>query len=91
MEKILAWQIKIKTSAKHEIKKFDKSIQTQVFEFLNQLAASKDPRQHLLPYTGPLAGYWKKRIGDYRLVMEIQDKIITIEVFKAGHRSKVYK
>lgn len=87
----MVWLIKIKTSAKREIKKFDKPLQKEIAQFLHLIESSIDPRQHLSPYTGPLAGYWKKRIGDYRLILDVQDKQVTIEVIKAGHRSKVYK
>ena len=42
-------------------------------------------------YSGPLVGYWKKRIGDYRLVCDIKDRELVVLVIKVGHRSKVYR
>lgn len=88
----MAWIIKIKLDAEKEISRFDKPVQKRIYSFItDKLAKAEDPRTLLDPYTGALVGYWKKRIGDYRLVIAINDKTITIEVIKAGHRSKVYK
>jgi mRNA interferase RelE/StbE len=42
-------------------------------------------------YTGPLKGFWKYRIGDYRLVCDIQDRTRTILVVAIGDRKDVYR
>jgi len=87
----LVWLVKIKTSAKREIKKFDPPLQRQIIEALGDLAKTIDPRKNLIPYTGPLVGYWKLRLGQYRIIIEIQDEPQILEIIKAGHRSKVYR
>lgn len=87
----MAWVIKIKTSAKHEIKRFDHLTQKLVIDALEELSQAKNPRALLVPYSGPLVGYYKKRIGQYRLIIDIQDTALILEIVKAGHRSKVYK
>ena len=38
-----------------------------------------------------IAGGWRWRLGVYRLLAVIDDKAITIQVFRAGHRQSVYK
>ncbi|MGA7949858.1 MAG: type II toxin-antitoxin system RelE/ParE family toxin [Thiobacillaceae bacterium] len=86
----MAWKVEIKSSAVKEITRFDKTTQRRIFDFLKEIESSTDPRILLQPYAGPLAGYWKKRLGDYRLICEIDDRTITVIVMKAGHRSKVY-
>jgi len=87
----LVWKLKYKTSAKHEIKRLDKSVQREIYYFLGELSKLPNPRTELLPFTGPLSGYWKKRLGDYRLIIDVQDQQIIIEVIKAGHRSRIYR
>ncbi len=37
------------------------------------------------------ANCWKLRVGDYRVLMDINEKKKEIEVLKVGHRKKVYK
>jgi mRNA interferase RelE/StbE len=86
----LVWKVEIKASAAKEIARFDKPVQRRIYDFLKQIESSTDPKNLLLPYAGPLAGLWKKRLGDYRLVCEIHDAKVTVTVVKAGHRSRVY-
>ncbi|MBQ7262142.1 MAG: type II toxin-antitoxin system RelE/ParE family toxin, partial [Synergistaceae bacterium] len=41
--------------------------------------------------SGPLAGLWRYRVGDHRLICEIQDDVLVILVIDIGHRSKIYR
>lgn len=50
-----------------------------------------NPRQHGKGLTGNRVGQWRYRIGDYRLICEIQDNKITILVLEVGHRKNVYE
>jgi mRNA interferase RelE/StbE len=34
---------------------------------------------------------WRVRVGDYRLIYEIDDSLKTVTVIKIGHRSDVYR
>jgi len=38
-----------------------------------------------------IVGGWRWRLGVYRLLAQIDDQEITIQVFRAGHRQGVYK
>jgi len=35
--------------------------------------------------------HWRLRVGDYRLLYEIDDSTKTLTVFRIGHRSDVYR
>ncbi|EAZ88677.1 type II toxin-antitoxin system RelE family toxin [Crocosphaera chwakensis] len=39
---------------------------------------------------GELKGYYRYRVGDYRIIYEIDDQIIQVIVIKIAHRSQVY-
>ena len=71
----MGWKVEVKRSAAKEIESLDKSIQRRIDAFVAQIEACEDPRQLLDRYTGPLSGYWKKRIGDYRIVCEINNRL----------------
>jgi mRNA interferase RelE/StbE len=34
---------------------------------------------------------WRIRIGDYRVIYEIHDKILIVSVIEIGHRRDIYK
>ena len=50
-----------------------------------------DPRRHGKGLTANRSGEWRYRIGDYRLLAEIQDGRLIILMLTVGHRSDVYK
>lgn len=63
----------------------------RIRDALADLAKLDDARLRLVPYTGSLKGYWKLRIGDYRLVCRIERRAgQTIIVIHLAHRSVVY-
>ena len=53
--------------------------------------SDSDPRRLGEAYVGPLKGYWKYRVGDYRLVCEIRDKARAILVLAIGDRKDIYR
>ncbi|MEX2411882.1 MAG: type II toxin-antitoxin system RelE/ParE family toxin [Candidatus Paceibacterota bacterium] len=48
-----------------------------------------NPNIYSKPLRGSLGGYWKLRVGDYRIVFKIVEK--TVKIFAIQHRSIVYK
>lgn len=88
----MAWTTKIEKKALREFDKLDKPIKKKLFSYIEKkIATLNDPRQLGAPLDGKLGGYWKYRIGDYRLICQIEDKTFTILVVKVGHRKHVYK
>ena len=57
----------------------------------SKLEGCTNPRAYGSSLSGERAGEWRYRVGDYRILANIYDDIVTIQVFKVGHRSKVYK
>ena len=51
------------------------------------------PRHHpqIKALSGPLAGYLRYRIGEYRVVYRIDDAQHTVWVDKIAHRREVYR
>ncbi|MBQ9565344.1 MAG: type II toxin-antitoxin system RelE/ParE family toxin [Synergistaceae bacterium] len=58
--------------------------------FLLELGQMENPRSQGKPFSGNLSGFWRYRIGDYRLLCEIQDKMLIVVAFEFDHRSRVY-
>jgi mRNA interferase RelE/StbE len=56
-----------------------------------RLAAADNPRNTGKALSGPLGGLWRYRVGDYRLICEIQDGVLCVLVLKIGNRREVYK
>lgn len=54
------------------------------------LVNCENPRQHGKGLTSNRSGQWRYRIGDYRLICEIQDNNLIILALSIGHRREVY-
>ena len=86
------WTIEIARTAERQIKKLDRSVQSQIVSFLRERLQSADnPRQFGKPLRGDKVGLWRYRVGHYRLICEIQDEKITVLVLEVGHRKDVYR
>jgi len=88
----MSWKIEYLKSIQKEVRKIDRGVQKKIREYLeNKVANLDDPRDIGKPLKGNLAELWRYRVGDYRVICEIQDKTITVLVIHIGHRKKVYK
>ena len=88
----MAWRIEITRTAEKQIKKLDRVAQTSLLRFLRERIQDADnPRQLGKPLHGDKGGLWRYRIGDYRLICDIQDEKITVLVLRVGHRKDVYR
>lgn len=87
----MAWIIEIEKSAKKELAKLDKTAADRILLFLEErIATADDPRRFGEGLTNNLVGLWKYRIGDYRVIVDIQDARVVVVVVRVGHRRKVY-
>ncbi len=75
---------------KNSIKSLDKNIRQRVFDKLKWFIQNIDNLTPL-PLKSNLSGLYKLRVGDYRILYEINltDKVITVH--KVGHRKEIYK
>jgi len=85
------WQIRTTAEFDKEFKKLDNSVQKQVKKWIaNHLDNVEDPRYFGKPLVENLSGYWRYRIGDYRLLVEIENNELIIIMISIGHRSSIY-
>lgn len=78
--------------AKKELGKLDKSVQGVIVSWIQKnIKDTSNPRIHGKALAGDKRGYWRYRIGDYRIIAEIQDEEFIIIAVAIAHRSEVYK
>lgn len=89
----MAWQIEFDPDALKELKKLDRPIQQRLVVFLrDRLSPLDDPRSIGEALSGArLGSYWKYRVGDWRIVCDIQDQRIVVRVLRIGNRREVYR
>jgi len=85
----LSYRIEIKRSAAKALKKIPKANRKRIVDKIDSLAESPPN-----PDTTKMKGndpFHKVRLGDYRIVYEIQEDVLVILVIKIGHRKDIYR
>jgi mRNA interferase RelE/StbE len=88
----LAWTIDYTESAQRQLRKLDKQVARRIVDFMDERIAPIDnPRITGKALTGAVFGsYWRYRVGDYRLICDIQDGKLCVLVIEVGNRKEVY-
>lgn len=89
----LAWQIEFEDAALKELAKLDKPVARRIVTFLRErVAVLDDPRSIGEALKGSKLGdFWKYRVGDYRIITNIEDGVMRVLVLKVGNRREVYR
>lgn len=88
----MAWKVEVGDAADKELSKLDKQAAVRILKFLKErVAVSENPRMLGESLKGRFEDYWKYRVGDYRIICNILDDVITIVVIKIGNRKEVYR
>jgi len=89
----LTWTIKYTESALRQLKKLDQSIALRVVDYMDERVAKvDDPRTLGKNLVGPKLGdYWRYRVGDIRVICNIQDGEMCVLVIEIGNRREIYR
>ncbi len=88
----MAWAIEFLPEAAKDLKKLDRTVAARIISTLeDRIAVLDNPREIGSALTGDHAGYWRWRIGDYRVVSRIEDARIKVLVVRVAHRREVYR
>jgi mRNA interferase RelE/StbE len=89
----MAWKVELDRAAVRDLDQLDPSAARRILAFLHgRVAALDDPRSIGEALKGSALGeFWKYRVGDYRIVSSIEDRILRILVVRIGNRRGVYR
>jgi mRNA interferase RelE/StbE len=88
----LAWTVEINVTAEKQLRKLDRPIQKRLLDWLDErISGCKDPRHFGEPLRGDLTGLWRYRVGDFRIICEIQDQQLIVLALAIGHRREIYR
>ncbi len=87
----MAWKIEFDSDVEKDLKKLGHTAQKRIFKFLKDKIMTADkPRNYGKALSGDLAGLWRYRVGDYRILAKIEDHHFIVLVVHVGHRKSVY-
>ena len=88
----MIYELKYEAKAVRQIRKLDPATRKLIKSWIEKnLLNTDDPRRHGKALTGTLSQYWRYRVGDYRILAEINDTEIVIIIIEVGHRREIYR
>ena len=88
----MAFRVEYSKAALKQLKKMDRFDARLITSWIGKnLEGCEDPRAYGKGLAANRSGEWRYRVGNYRILCNIQDEVLVIEVFAVGHRSSVYR
>lgn len=88
----MAWKIDYTQTARNQLRKLDRQIARRILDYLDERVATQtNPRSLGKGLSGPLGEFWRYRVGDYRIICDIQDEALRVLVVQVGNRREVYR
>jgi mRNA interferase RelE/StbE len=89
----VAWTIEYDLAVRKSLEKMDAVTRRRLRNFLEgRIANLDDPRQLGQALQGSELGkFWRYRVGDYRIICDLQDRRLVVLVIETGHRSAIYR
>ena len=85
------WTLRTSPQFDKAARRIDQTVMRRIRLYLEDVCELDDPRQRGKALTANLTGYWRYRIGDWRVVSEIRDEELVIVAIGLGHRSEIYR
>ena len=86
----MAWKIKFIPNIEKQLKKIPKNEIKRIFNYLRE-KVTMNPRAYGKPLKGQFNEFWRYRIGNYRVIVKIEDEELVVLVVRVAHRKDVYK
>lgn len=88
----MTWTVEFDDAAAKELRKLDRQTQREILRYLRErIATDEDPRRFGKPLSRDMAGLWRYRVGNYRMICNIEDDKLVVLVLRASHRKEVYE
>jgi mRNA interferase RelE/StbE len=84
----LPYRIEIAPASERQIRKLEATVRRQVLKKIEALGSNPRPvGVEKLAVTG----LYRVRVGDYRIIYDVEDKVSRVLVLKVGDRKQVYR
>lgn len=91
MDEQRLWHIEFSETAQKQFCKLDKPVQIHIQKFIrSRLMMLERPQTLGKPLKGNFRQFWRFRVGDYRIIADILDDRLIIQVVQVGHRRDIY-
>ena len=87
----MSFHLGFSEEAMESLRHIDPTQRNRIVKWLEKnVDGSDNPRRTGKLHTGNHAGLWRYRVGDYRIICDIQDGLLLVLVVDVGHRKNIY-
>jgi mRNA interferase RelE/StbE len=87
----VAWQIRFSKTADKALRKLDRAVAAKILNELEEVSKLNNPRSRGKGLKHNLSRLWRYRVGDYRIICDIEDEVLVVLVVDVSHRRNAYK
>lgn len=89
----MVWRVDLADSAAKQLRKLDPQVARRILTFLrDRVAPLDDPRSIGEALRGKeLGDFWKYRVGDWRIIADLDDGVMRVTVIRMGNRREIYR
>lgn len=87
----MVWKIDFTRRAEKALSKIDSTYAKRILKELHTVSQLDNPRSKGKALKGELSGYWRYRVGNYRVICDIVDSEMLILAIDLGHRRDIYE
>ena len=87
----MTYKVKLSSRAQKQLRKLDKHTASLIIKYLyKNIEGSNNPRAKGKGLTANRSGGWRYRVGDYRIICDINDDQLVVLAITIGHRRDIY-
>ena len=87
----MAWTIRVSKDALKQLRKIDRADSKRILDYMERISRLGNPHARGKALTGNFGSLWRYRVGDYRVICDVQSDVLTILILRVGHRREAYK
>lgn len=87
----MTWKVEFEDLASKELRTLDRQAQQEILRYFRErIATDENPRRFGKPLSRDLAGLWRYRVRNYRMICSIEDEKVLVLVLRVGNRKDIY-
>ena len=87
----MVWTVEYNPAARAQLQRLDRQTSRRISDYMDQVGALANPRHRGKALKGALAGHWRYRVGDYRVICQIHDNALRILAVRIDRRDQAYR
>ncbi|MGI8518685.1 MAG: type II toxin-antitoxin system RelE family toxin [Acidimicrobiia bacterium] len=87
----MRYRVRVSQRAQKQIRRLDREVARSIRTFLEERLGNLDHPRQIGSALRSEERLWRYRVGDYRVIVEIQDEQLVVLVVELGHRREIYR